>query len=160
MTASGPAVASAWLDYQLAAGAFDADEVVLVTDDDGRELAVSPNCERLFGVRPEDVLMGRLMKTDPASRKEAAESMRRLRRLGSLEGTYRTRPPVAEAEVSFTARADKPIPGLHVSRHRRIEGDGGAGGKRGGRRPSRKPPEPTSWWDAEPGDSPLARRVA
>src|SRR5689334_17693837 len=49
-------LAKSWLDYQLASGGVEDDEIVLVADDSGCYVAATANVERYLGIDAESLL--------------------------------------------------------------------------------------------------------
>jgi PAS domain S-box-containing protein len=110
-------LARAWLDYQVAVASIAADEIVLVTDDDGCYVAATPNVETYLGIKPE-VLLGMTIAdiTPPEDRPDAAAAWTTFLKHGFASGKFTlSRPDGREVRVLFRAKANSPARGLHVS---------------------------------------------
>ncbi len=110
------AVAEAWLEYQAETDAILPDEAILIVDRDRRYIAVTPNAARMFGRRSvvglyvEDLTAENVRADTPDVWAEFVAD-------GSSTGEYYgDRPGQPPFRLHFTAFADRPLPGLFVSR--------------------------------------------
>jgi PAS domain S-box-containing protein len=111
-------LARAWLRYQLAVGAVDENEIVLVADDDGVYVAATPSVERYLGFDVETLLGLSIEDVTPRrDRRQAAGAWATFLAQGSARGDFQLRRRDGkELAVSFSARTNVPARGLHVSR--------------------------------------------
>lgn len=118
-------VLRAWRAYNEAAGVFARDELVLVIDGDMRAVAAFGAADAVLG-RPADALIGaRICELVAADAHDRLDEMW----LGFMaDGHLETELPVVAADgsrvrTSLSASAHHPITGLHVARHRRLDGE-------------------------------------
>jgi PAS domain-containing protein len=109
---------SAWLDYQLATGAFDPNCAVLVADDEQRYVAVVGKIGPILGYAPADLIGRRVVEvTAPAIAASAPAQWQRFLADGRQEGGYRILDEDGrEVAIRYVATANHPIPGYHLSR--------------------------------------------
>ena len=129
--AAGVAVVSAWMAYQKHI-APDSTEVIFVTDNERRYVAVSSNVSDLLGYEPNH-LLGR--KVEDFAAPELApvtaalwEGFLHAQREASIFSLVAM--DGAVIDVAYEARADFPVPDFHVSRLRSI-GAAGSGSQAG-----------------------------
>jgi|SRR5215210_550555 len=109
-------VARAWLAYQLAVGALDPDEVVLIVDDDRRYIAASPNVERVLGIKHEQLLTMRIDDVTPRDALTVLDDTWREFLAGeTMAGEYGSQEGPGLARVEFRARANWPVRHVHIS---------------------------------------------
>src|SRR3954469_23682756 len=105
--AAAAAVARAWLSYQLAVGALDPDEVVLIVDDDRRYVAASPNAEQVLGVAHDELLTMRIDDITPPDGLSALdERWRHFLAASTMAGEYGSDEGPGLSRVEFRAKAN------------------------------------------------------
>lgn len=118
----GREVVRAWLAYQEAAAPTADDEFLLVTDDSQRYIAATTGVERVLGYSPAAVLdmtIADLAAGDDLDR--VSTSWSRFLDDGSQEGEFALRAADGRiVPVTFRAKVNHPIPGVHASRLRPI----------------------------------------
>jgi PAS domain S-box-containing protein len=114
---------SAWLDYQAATNGFQPGCFVVVADDEHRYVAVSGDVKAVLGYEPKDLIGRRAEEiAAPDLLGSTPTDWQRLVADGRQEGVYRVLGyDGREVAVRFTARADYPIQGYHLSRAWRME---------------------------------------
>lgn len=111
-------VARAWLAYELGVGTYGPNEIVLVANDSRRYVAASLaaaayldlGTDELLGMRIEDV-------TCPVEREGVRARWDAFIRSGGASGSFVLwRRDGQQIPTTFRAKANTPIPGLHVTR--------------------------------------------
>lgn len=119
-------VVRAWLAYQQAASPMAEDEFLLVTDDSRRYIAASGGVERVLGYRVDqllDMTIADLAAADLVD--QVPTSWSRFLEDGSQEGEFALRATDGSiVQVTFRARVNHPVPGVHVSRLRPVRSPG------------------------------------
>ena len=118
----GREVVRAWLAYQEAASPTADDEFLLVADDSQRYIAATSGVERVLGYSSAavvDMTIADLAAAEVADR--VSTSWSRFMDDGSQEGEFALRAADGRiVPVTFRAKVNHPIPGVHVSRLRPV----------------------------------------